>query len=146
MELISVAYMSRATRPISPAVIDQLLLIARANNAMRDITGVLVYGDGRFFQYFEGSQSDVSHVYARIRRSTLHTDITELEYRRVQERLFRKWFVTFRVAPTSLLQQLSREDWARERPRLQEHCVDSLGMQQLFNFLDEGVNDATMGR
>ena len=139
MELFGVVYTSRATRAMSSAALDQLLLVARANNAMVGITGVLLYGGGRFFQYFEGNRSDVANVYARIRGSSLHTDLVELEYQQIPERLLRKWFMGFREAPTSLLQQLSQEQWARERPWLQDHSANSPGMQQLFKFLEEGV-------
>lgn len=141
MDIFGVVYMSRATRAMSPAALDQLLLVARANNAMLGITGVLLYGDRRFCQYFEGSRSDVANVYARIRESSLHTDLVELENQQIPERRLRKWFMGFRQAPTSLLQQLSQEQWARERPWLQDHCASSQGMQQLFKFLDEGVGE-----
>lgn len=113
MELFGVVYMSRATRPMKPAALDQLLLVARANNAMMGITGVLLYGDCRFFQYFEGKRNDVAQIYARIRESSLHTDLIELENQRIPERRLRKWFMGFRDVPTSLLQQLSQEQWAR---------------------------------
>lgn len=146
MELFGVVYTSRATRAMSPAALDQLLLVARANNAMVGITGVLLYGASRFFQYFEGSRSDVDNTYARIRASSLHTDLVELEYRQIPERLLRKWFMGFREAPMSLLQQLSQEHWARERPWLQDHSANSPGMQQLFRFLDEGVIEPTPTR
>lgn len=137
MELFGVVYMSRATRPMKPAALDQLLLVARANNAMMGITGVLLYGDCRFFQYFEGKRNDVAQIYARIRESSLHTDLIELENQRIPERRLRKWFMGFRDVPTSLLQQLSQEQWARELPWLQDHSTSSPGMQRLFTFLDD---------
>jgi hypothetical protein len=138
MELFGVVYMSRATRAMSSAALDQLLLVARANNAMIGITGVLLYGDGRFFQYFEGEHKDVVQVYSRILASPLHTDLVELEYRQIPERLLRKWFMGFREAPPSLLQKLSHDDWARERPWVEDQSTESPGMQQLLNFLQEG--------
>lgn len=138
MDIFGVVYMSRATHAMSSSALDHLLLVARAHNAMNGITGVLLYGDGRFFQYFEGGASDVAKLYARIRESKLHTDLVELEYRQLTQRLFRKWFMGFREAPASLLQQFSHEQWGRERPWVEDQAMGSPGMRQLLKFLDEG--------
>lgn len=136
MDIFGVVYMSCATEEISPEALDQLLLVARANNTMMGITGVLIYGDQQFVQYFEGDRSSVDHIYARIRASSLHTDIVELEYRQMPQRLLRKWFMGFRDIPTSLLQQLSQEQWSRERPWLEDQSAASPGLEQLLKFLN----------
>ena len=136
MEIFGVAYMSRSTRPMLPEDMDRLLLDVRTINSATGITGVLLYGDGRFFQYFEGRQPDVAHAYARIRDSALHSDVVELEYRQIPQRLFRKWFMGFRDAPGSLLQKLSHQQWSRERPWAEDHSGESAGMQELLKFLN----------
>jgi hypothetical protein len=137
MDIFGVAYMSRSTRPMSTEDLDGLLVDARANNAALGITGVLLYGDGRFFQYFEGAQHNVAVVYARIRESKRHHDIVELDYSRLPQRLLRKWFMGFREAPASVLQKLSQQQWSRERPWIEDHSGASAGMQELLKFLDQ---------
>lgn len=137
MDIFGVAYISRSTRPMLPEDLDRLLLAARANNAAIGITGVLLYGDGRFFQYFEGADSGVAEVYARIRDSTLHKDLVELEYRQIPQRLFRKWFMGFRATPASILQKLSHEQWSHERPWVEDQSTESAGMRALLRFLDQ---------
>lgn len=134
MELSGVVYMSRSTRPMTPDDLDHLLLDARSNNAAAGVTGVLLYGDSRFFQYFEGSPSAVADVYARIRGSTLHTELVELEHRQLEQRRFHKWFMGFREVPASVLQKLSQEQWNRERPWAEDHASASPGIQQLLAF------------
>jgi len=139
MDIFGVAYMSQATRLMSSEDIDSLLVDARANNAAIGITGVLLYGEGRFFQYFEGAQVDVASAYARIRDSKRHHHIVELEYRQIPQRLFRKWFMGFREAPASVLQKLSQQQWSRERPWVEDHSIESAGMHELLKFLDDSA-------
>jgi hypothetical protein len=142
MDIFGVVYMSQSTKPMSSEDIDRLLIAARANNAALGITGVLLYGDGQFFQYFEGLGNEVASVYARIRESPIHQDLVELEYRQIPQRLFRKWFMGFRAAPASILQKLSHEQWSRERPWVEDRSCESAGMQQLLQFLDEASTES----
>jgi hypothetical protein len=139
MDIFGVAYMSRSTRSMSTEDLDSLLVDARGNNAALGITGVLLYGDGRFFQYFEGAPHNVETVYARIRESKRHHDVVELDYSRLPQRLFRKWFMGFSEAPASVLQKLSQQQWARERPWVEDHGGESAGMQELLKFLDQPI-------
>ena len=141
MDIFGVAYMSRSSRPMSPEELDSLLVDARANNAAVGVTGVLLYGDGRFFQYFEGGKQPVADIYARIRASRRHKDLVELEYRQIPQRLFRKWFMGFREAPASVLQKLSQQQWSRERPWVEDQSTESAGMQELLKFLDQESGD-----
>ena len=143
MDIFGVAYMSQATRIMSSEDIDSLLVVVRANNATIGITGVLLYGDGRFFQYLEGAQADVDNVYARIYDSKRHNHIVELEYRQISQRLFRKWFMGFREAPVSVLQKLSQQQWSRERPWVEDHSAESPGMYELLKFLDQDNGEKT---
>lgn len=143
MDMVGVVYMSRSTRPMQSADLDRLLMDARTYNAEKDVTGVLLYGIGQFFQYFEGHPADVEDVYERIRRSSLHHELVELERRRVPQRFFHKWFMGFRDAPASVIQKLSQQQWMHEIPWAEDHSATSPGMQQLMAFLDTGsIEDA----
>lgn len=135
MAIVGVVYTSCATRSITSDDLDRLLLDARTHNAVAGVTGALLYGNGRFFQYFEGLDADVAGVYERIRSSTLHKDMVELERRETPDRRFRKWFMGFRHAPASVIQKLSQEHWERELPWVKDHAPESSGMQQLMDFL-----------
>jgi Sensors of blue-light using FAD len=138
MQFVGVVYMSRSTRPMTPSDLDHLLLDARSNNAALGVTGVLLHGGSRFFQYFEGSPAAVSEVYERIRRSALHKDLVELEYAPIEQKLFNKWFMGFREVPASVLQNLSQEQWDRERPWAEDHASVSPGIQRLLAFFKDG--------
>lgn len=137
MDLFGVVYSSRSTRPLSPDDVDRLLLAARANNADVGVTGVLLYGAGKFFQCFEDGRFGGDDVYERICRSDLHgdIDIVELEYGEIPRQLFRNWFIGFRATPASVLQKLSQEHREREIPWDEDHMAASAGIQQLMEFL-----------
>ena len=139
MDLVGVAYTSRSNPPIASADLDRLLMDSRSYNSQRGVTGVLLFGAGQFMQYIEGLPTDVEHVYGRIRRSTLHGDMVELEQRRISKRVFSKWFMGFREAPASVLQKLSQQQWARERPWVEDHSTESPGMHELLKFLDSSA-------
>lgn len=139
MEMFSVVYASRATKELSAEEIDCLLVSARTNNARLGISGVLLYGRKQFFQYFEGTREAIDEVYERIRHSSLHTDIVELESLPISRRLFNRWFMGFADAPESVLQRLSHEQWDRERPWLETRETVSDGMRRLLSFIDEST-------
>jgi hypothetical protein len=140
MAMIGIAYTSRVARSLGSSDLDDLLLGARTSNSLVQLTGVLVYGDGVFFQFFEGGDVDVVETYERIKRSSLHTDIVELERREIAERLFRKWFMGFREAPSSRIQKLSDEHWQREAPWAADHAKHSPGIRQLLQFFNEAMD------
>lgn len=139
MEMVGVVYASRATKEMLPDDIDRLLVSARANNASVGVSGVLLYGRKQFFQYFEGTQQGVDDVYERVRQSSLHTDIVELENAPIAHRVFNRWFMGFSEAPESVLQKLSQEQWARERPWMESHETMSDGLRRLLAFIDEST-------
>jgi hypothetical protein len=137
MDLFGVAYTSEAKPSMTADDIDRLLVSARSNNAALGITGVLLFGDGRFFQYFEGTRRCMDDVYARIRESSLHRDVAELEHRQLEQRLFNRWFMGFREAPASVLQKLSQEQWQREMPWVEQHAPQSSGIRYLLELFAE---------
>ncbi|MDQ6645607.1 MAG: BLUF domain-containing protein [Pseudomonadota bacterium] len=137
MEMVGVVYASRATKEMLPEEIDRLLVSARSYNASVGVSGMLLYGRKQFFQYFEGMRQDVDDVYERVRRSSLHSDILELENAPIPHRVFNRWFMGFSEAPESVLQTLSQEQWSRERPWMESHETTSDGLRRLLAFIDE---------
>ena len=114
--LRSIAYISRATRPLIPEDLDALLMDARLFNAGADVTGVLIFHQGRFFQYFEGPDDGVKAVYRRILESSSHTDIKELLNTEMQRRYFDTWHMGFCEAPETALQELANANWEQSMP------------------------------
>ncbi len=114
--------------------LDTLLLDARINNELANVTGALLYGSQRFVQYLEGSRVDVEQIYARIARASQHHRLEVLQQGRVETRRFQRWHMGFADAPWSPVQQLSQAQWRREVPWLEDEAATSPGVERLLAF------------
>ena len=132
--LHALVYQSRATRPLEASDLDILLLDARINNELANVTGALLYGNQQFVQYLEGARADVEQIYARITRASQHDRLEVLAQGRVDARRFQRWHMGFANAPQSVVQQLSQAQWQREVPWLEDDAVSSPGLERLLGF------------
>ncbi len=76
-DLRCIVYLSVATKPITDAEMETLLVSARKFNAAQNVTGILLHLDGNFVQYIEGTEDALHKVYQRITRSSKHKDIVQ---------------------------------------------------------------------
>lgn len=110
-DLNCIVYVSSAIRPLAVPELEALLVSARQFNDEVGVTGVLLYHDGTFFQYFEGPAEGVAQVYARIRASRSHHAIYELLNTKIKARLFPNWLMGASNVTSSLLLNLARAEW-----------------------------------
>jgi hypothetical protein len=73
-----------------------LLERAQARNLKASITGVLLYSEGAFMQYLEGTEEDVSYVMRFIYADPLHHRIFVVLKRPIERREFADWSMAFR--------------------------------------------------
>lgn len=130
----AIAYVSSAIRLLAETELETLLLDARNFNAAQGVTGVLLYHDGTFFQYFEGPEAAVSQVYARIKKSSLHRGMIELLNEPAQQRQFSGWHMGFSAVPQSTLLRLERASWADISNDVQGRAASSAGLDLLLQF------------
>lgn len=109
--LQAIAYVSHAEANLTEPDLERLLISARERNVAHGITGVLLYHDGNFFQYFEGPAEGVQLVWAHIRRSQQHSGIVQLMRAPIRQRAFAQWLMGFTHAPKSFLLQLADSSW-----------------------------------
>lgn len=85
-------YCSRASEGVGDVEVDRLIEFSQRRNAARGITGVLVFGNGVFFQWVEGPPTEVQTLVANLHADSRHHDIVELD-RTVdkRERLYPGW-------------------------------------------------------
>ncbi|NKC31656.1 BLUF domain-containing protein [Falsiroseomonas selenitidurans] len=85
-------YCSRAAEGVDDAEVDRLIELSQRRNVARDITGVLVFGSGVFFQWIEGPPAQVENLIARLHGDPRHYDIVTLD-RSVEKRarLYPNW-------------------------------------------------------
>lgn len=90
--LYHLVYCSRAAAGVDAAVVDRIVETAQRGNAVRDITGMLVFGGGLFFQWLEGRREQVLELMALIEQDDRHHGIVVLDTgEEFRERLFAGW-------------------------------------------------------
>lgn len=95
MELYHIQYTSKCTVPLSEIKLLRLQLKFKIKNYQSDITGLLVYNDGIFFQILEGDKSVVETLYKRISLDKRHTNIVKIFESPLANRIFSKWSLAF---------------------------------------------------
>ncbi len=132
--LAALAYVSTATHALGEYELERLLESARDFNAGQQVTGVLLFDDGNFFQYIEGPRAGLAPVYERIRRSRQHFGIIQVLDRDVPARQFQDWKMGFTRAPRSLPLQLSQAAWSDAVADLRGRAANPAGMGMLMDF------------
>lgn len=93
-----VAYVSRTTtndRGISlPTGLSEIVRISRRRNSSLQITGVLSYRQGQYFQVLEGSRIEVENLMSKISSDPRHQDLSVFLDVPVTERSFDSWNVS----------------------------------------------------
>jgi len=97
MQLYSLTYMSSAVRLPTEAEINHLLTRARIRNEREQVTGILLYDEGSFFQVIEGPKDGLERVYSAILADPLHRDVLELLYDPIDKREFEGWSMAYRA-------------------------------------------------
>lgn len=93
--LSHLVYVSTAAEPMNEQDLSALLETSREMNSRSDITGMLLYKNGRFIQLLEGHEGEVKKVFDRIRRDERHFDVELLWFRYAQYREFPDWTMGF---------------------------------------------------
>lgn len=133
-DLQAIVYVSTATRLLTCAQLETLLIEARDLNFQNSVTGMLLYSDGNFMQCFEGSPRAVHETYERIRSSRQHRDIIELLDVRIDVRGFPDWQMGFSRATRSELLTLSNSRWESMKTEMHGAPPTSTGLALLKNF------------
>jgi hypothetical protein len=90
-ELSSLVYRSRAVTPLSDYDLYELVQAAQAKNSANAITGLMLYDDGKFYQWLEGPSDKVSRLMRAISTDRRHTDIEILSDKTTVSRQFGDW-------------------------------------------------------
>ncbi len=93
--LTQLCYASVEVRAFDEPALQALLKKARANNARQDITGLLLYGQGRFVQLLEGEHDLIEVLYQKIVSDPRHQRVFEVYRQSVNTRDFPNWSMAF---------------------------------------------------
>lgn len=91
MFLVRLVYTSTITKGITDSDIQNILDVARKNNSLVDVTGLLLFNRNYFLQCLEGSRAQVNKIYHQILNDPRHENILLLDYSEVAEREFSDW-------------------------------------------------------
>ncbi len=89
--LCSVVYRSRAMVSLSDYELYELVQAAQSRNAAESITGLMLYDEGRFYQWLEGPTENVGRLMRSICSDRRHTDIEILSDKPAAQRQFGDW-------------------------------------------------------
>jgi blue light- and temperature-responsive anti-repressor len=95
--LIQLIYCSTARHPFSQEEISVLLRDARQKNAKHNITGMLLYAEGSFFQVLEGEAEKVKMLFEKIEQDKRHQSLTMIVEEPIAERSFSDWTMGYAV-------------------------------------------------
>jgi hypothetical protein len=95
MSLISLVYVSFATRPMSERDLRDLLEECRTNNARLNVTGMLLYRNGFFIQALEGDEEVVERLFAEIAKDPRHQDVLRVYKAPILVCSFPNWTMGF---------------------------------------------------
>ena len=92
MNLVHCVYCSVSTKKdLTVAELESLLEECRQNNGKADITGMLLYKDGSFFQVLEGDRDVIDALFDKIALDKRHRHTTKIIYEPIAERTFAAW-------------------------------------------------------
>ena len=86
-----IVYRSRAAYLPSDVDLLYLLAHARERNKAANITGVILYDRGHFFQWIEGTNQELGKLWNRIRVDPRHSEVRILADQEIPLRLFEGW-------------------------------------------------------
>lgn len=89
--LVHCIYCSAAINSFTQEEILTMLEKARINNQRLDITGMLLYENGSFFQVLEGHPDTVTNLLNIIEKDKRHDQIIKIIYEPIESRDFSEW-------------------------------------------------------
>lgn len=134
-------YLSQATIPFEETQLEHLLGQARQFNAAHGLTGMLLYGNGRFLQVLEGDEATVHSLYARIRQDPRHRNVTTYADKPIATRAFSDWRMAYHALPPEQFLEFARHVAPQElqaaRPPLSEADAQLLQLLRTVGLPEE---------
>jgi Sensors of blue-light using FAD len=85
-------YCSRAAEGVDEVEVGRIVEAAQRRNLAKRITGVLVFGNGVFFQLIEGPAAEIRKLIATLHSDPRHCDFVSLDWSEERrERLYPNW-------------------------------------------------------
>lgn len=89
--LVHCIYTSSLSDGYDSSELDLILKKARHNNEELDISGMLLFDEGSFFQILEGEEPAVKALYEKISMDERHDHLVKIIFEEIEERNFYNW-------------------------------------------------------
>ena len=130
--LYTFVYCSRAAEGVDDAEVGRIVEAAQRHNLARGITGVLVFGNGVFFQLIEGPAAQIQKLIATLHCDPRHYDVVSLDWSEERrERLYPNWEMErvtaddIRAVLTDALESANDEDNIAPLMRILAHLASA---------------------
>ncbi|OKS84869.1 BLUF domain-containing protein [Mucilaginibacter polytrichastri] len=98
-------YMSSATELMNNEQLFELLTVSRKNNTDRNLTGMLLYGEGAFVQVLEGEADILDATYETIKADKRHKNIIQIISGNMEKRNFQNWSMGFKSVDKKMVKE-----------------------------------------
>lgn len=126
-----------STSLASASTLNDIAEVAIERNQADNITGIVCYGNGYFFQCVEGSEQALTNLKNRLLVDDRHKDLKILDFSAIAERRFAGWS----------LRSITLERWMMNEPKLKSfmpfkpHTWEVNGWQQFLDILQGYYED-----
>lgn len=86
-------YHSRVAGEFSSDTLNSILVTCEQNNSRDAVTGALLFNSVWFVQVLEGEREVLSRTLSRLFHDARHTNVTVMDVRPTEERMFEKWWM-----------------------------------------------------
>lgn len=100
-------YSSVASGGLSEDDLRDILQSSQLRNADLNLTGMLLYCNGKFLQVLEGKKEDVHSLFYKISRDTRHRDLNVLLEGTIGARNFKNWSMGFKSLDVASAREIS---------------------------------------
>ena len=100
-------YSSTAVPGLSEEDLRDILQDSYLRNSNANLTGMLLYCNGKFLQVLEGAKEDVHALYYHINKDLRHKDLTVLLEGTIPERNFKDWSMGFKAIDEATARSIS---------------------------------------
>ena len=84
----AISYVSTVDRELNEKEIIEVLDWSKNWNNNHNITGLLLYSEGNFFQVIEGEEEDIKSLFERIKQDSRHHNIIKIFEREIHKEAF----------------------------------------------------------
>lgn len=137
-KLSLLAYTSIASHHMTHEELLTLLSQSRKNNLPTDITGMLLYMEGCFFQVLEGQLDQLEVLYEKITKDPRHHDVMKLIVEPIDTRGFSNWTMGFQHITKEELSSITGLTDFLDRDNNGFAGMESSRARQLIEFFREG--------